>query len=118
MHHQLYHHLPQHIVVLQLYIHRHHSAHHTSKQYVCGCNVIVCSAQVYQKYVSTGMNEVQVILQDAVYHQSTVVAVTMQSQSHTYVTNQVLSTVATDVSLDDQVTFLLYASDGVTIASN
>jgi hypothetical protein len=51
-----------------------------------------------------------------VYQPSTVVQVIIQFQTETYVTNQVLSTVAIDVSLLDQVTSGKLVLDGLTVA--
>ena len=60
----------------------------------------------------------QVTLHVAVYHQSSVVTVIVQLPSATYVTNQVLLTVATEVLLLLHVTFWLLASLGVIDAIN
>ena len=113
IHHQLYHHLD-----CELALPHHQLAHRTSRQYVCGLSIIVCCHQVYQKQVSTGANEIHSTLQLAVYHQSTVVAVTVQLPSQIKVTNQLLLTVATLVLLLYQVTHCSQASDGVMVAIN
>jgi hypothetical protein len=73
---------------------------------------------VYQKHLSTGVNDDAVILQVAVNQQSTVVQVIVQLPSATYVTNQLSLTAAIEELELDQVTFLLDASDGVIVATN
>ena len=109
IHHQEYHHFHQEFA---------HWAHHTSKQYSWGCKIIDCSAHVYQKQQSIGVNELHVAEQVAVYHQSWVVTVIVTVPSHIAVTNQVLLTVAILVLLLLQVTLGLLASLGFTVAVN